>query len=130
MQPVVLREIRTGQHPAFDRVVFEFEGNRVPGYHVEYVDRPVRTCGAGEVVQVEGYGYLLVQMMPAQAHTNDGKPTIKQREIAPNLPLIKQLKILCDFEADVQWILGLSSPNRYRVLELSNPARLVVDVRR
>jgi hypothetical protein len=127
--PVILKEIRTGRHPKFDRVVFEFEGNQIPGYRVEYVDKPVRNCGPGEVVQVNGYGFLLVQMMPAQAHTNEGQPTIKEQSYAPNLPVIKELKSLCDFEADGQWVLGLSAPNRYRVLELSNPARLVIDVR-
>ena len=127
--PVLLKAIRTGRHMNFDRVVFEFEGNQVPGYHIEYVDKPVRNCGPGEVVQVSGYGFLFVQMIPAQAHTDDGEATIKERAFAPNLPIIKELKVLCDFEADVQWILGLSSPNRYRVLELSNPARLVIDIR-
>jgi hypothetical protein len=127
--PVLLKAIRTGRHTNFDRVVFEFEGNQVPGYHIEYVDKPVRNCGPGEVVQVGGYGFLLVQMVPAQAHTNEGQATIRERDLAPNLPIIKELKVLCDFEADVQWILGLSSPNRYRALELSNPARLVIDIR-
>lgn len=127
--PVILKAVRTGRHQNFDRVVFEFEGNQLPGYRIEYVDKPVRNCGPGEVVQIGGYGFLLVQMIPAQAHTNEGQPTIKERAFAPNLPLIKELKMLCDFEADVQWILGLSAPNRYRALELSSPARLVIDVR-
>jgi hypothetical protein len=129
MQPVILKEIRIGLHPNFDRVVFEFEGTQVPGYRVQYVDKPVRTCGPGEIVQVAGYGYLVVQMMPAQAHTNEGKSTINERSYAPKLVLIKEMRQLCDFESDVQWVLGLTSPNRYRVLELTNPARLVIDVR-
>lgn len=128
--PTQLREIRTGQHPNFDRVVFEFDGDSVPGYRIEYVDKPIRSCGAGEIVQIGGYGFLLVQMSPAQAHTEEGQPTIKAREFAPDLAVIKELKSLCDFEANVQWVMGLSSPNRYRVLELTNPARLVIDVRK
>lgn len=129
MKPAVLTRVRTGKHEGFDRVVFEFAGNAVPGYHVEYVDKPVRNCGAGEVVPLAGQGFLLIRMQPAQAHTEAGVATIKDRESAPNLPIIKELKLICDFEADVQWVAGLTSPNRYRVLELSNPARLVVDVR-
>ena len=127
--PAILRDIRAGKHPDFDRVVFEFEGNEVPGYHVEFVDKPVRTCGSGELVQITGYGYLLVRIFPAQSHSNAGKPTLKQQSLSPNFPVIKELKQICDFEAEVQWVLGLSSPNRYRVLELSTPSRLVVDIR-
>jgi len=29
----------------------------------------------------------------------------------------------------VTWVLAVQSPNRYRVLELEDPARLVIDVR-
>jgi len=130
IHPAQLRKIRTGQHPTFDRVVFEFDGGSVPGYRVEYVDKPIRSCGAGEIVQIGGYGFLLVQMSPAQAHTEEGQPTIETRDFAPDLAVLKELKSLCDFEANVQWVMGLSSPNRYRVLELTNPARLVIDVRK
>ncbi len=129
-KPAILSEVRTASHGNFDRVVFEFEGNTVPGYHIEYVEKPVRDCGQGEVVSISGDGSLLVRLLPAQAHSESGTATVKSRQLAPNLPLIKELKIICDFEADVQWILGVASPNRYRVLELLNPARLVVDIRR
>lgn len=125
----ILREVRTGRHSTFDRVVFEFEGKSTPGYRLEYVDKPVRDCGAGNVVSVTGDGFLKVEIVPAHAHTDDGEPTIKGRERAPDLPVLKELKLICDFEAHIEWILGLSSPNRYRVLELSNPPRLVVDIR-
>jgi hypothetical protein len=46
-----------------------------------------------------------------------------------NFPIMKELKSICDFEADVQWVLGVSKPNKYRVLELSNPSRLVIDIK-
>ena len=126
---VILKEVRTGRHENFDRVVFEFAGAGVPGYHIEYVDKPARACGSGEPVQVAGNGLLAIQLKPAHAHTEAGEVTIRDRQRVLNLPVIKEMKLICDFEADVQWVLGLSSPNRYRVLELSKPARLVVDIR-
>jgi hypothetical protein len=129
IQPVTLREVRTGQHAQFDRVVFEFAGSQAPGYRVEYVEKPIVNCGPGEVVQISGNGFLRIKLMPSQAHDDAGKATITERERAPQLPVIKEMKLICDFEADVQWVLGLAAPNRYRVLELSNPTRLVIDVR-
>ena len=129
IDPVLLRTVRTAQHEKFDRVVFEFSGRELPGYHIEYVDRPARQCGSGEVVRVAGAGWLLVRFTPANAHTESGEPTIKDTEIRADLPNLKELKSICDFEADVSWVLGLAHPNRYRVLELSNPARLVIDVK-
>lgn len=127
--PAILGKIRTGRHKGFDRVVFEFRGSAVPGYHVEYIDRPVRACGSGDVVKVAGDGWLSVRLTPAQAHTDAGKPTIGYRERRLRLPVLRELQSTCDFEGEVEWVLGVSSPNRYRVLELTNPARLVIDIK-
>lgn len=129
LAPAVLRAIRTGRHRGFDRVVFEFRGGAVPGYRIEYVDRPVRQCGSGDAVRVAGDAYLRVSLSPAQAHTDAGRPTIGYRELRLRLPLIKELQSTCDFEGEVEWVIGVSSPNRYRVMELSNPRRLVIDIR-
>ena len=58
-----------------------------------------------------------------------GEATVNERERRLSLPILKELESTCDFEAHVTWVLGMASPNRYRVQELSNPARLIVDVR-
>ena len=128
IQPALLKAVRTGKHESYDRVVFEFEGNALPGYVVEYVDKPVRDCGRGEVVPVGGDGFLMVSLQPANAHTESGQPTVRNVQLNSDSRLLKDLKLICDVEGEVQWIVGLSSPNRYRVLELTNPARLVVDI--
>lgn len=120
--------VRTGNHEGFDRIVFEFD-ERVPGYHTEYIDRPVRKCGSGQVTPVAGDGWLEVRMYPVNAHTEAGRPTIAERERMPNLPVLLELELTCDFEAVVTWVLGVESPNRYRVRKLGSPPRLVVDVR-
>ena len=121
--------VRVARHDGFDRLVLEFEGDELPSYHVEYVDRPVRQCGSGDVVNVAGDGWLLIRLEPARAHDDDGRATIEQRSARPALPVLIETKLICDFEAQVEWVLGMSSPNPYRVLELSQPVRLVVDVR-
>jgi hypothetical protein len=124
-----LRAVRTGSHEGFVRVVFEF-AERVPGYHLEYVDRPVRQCGSGEPVPVAGDAWLEVRLRPAQAHTEAGEPTVAERDRRLDLTPLHQLTLTCDFEADVTWVLGLATPGRYRVAEASGPPRLVVDVQR
>ncbi len=88
-----------------------------------------RKCGSGDATQVAGQGWLEVRITPAQAHTDAGRATIAERERRLALPVLKELEQTCDFEGDVTWVLGVASPNRYRVTELTGPARLVVDVR-
>jgi len=123
-----LAAVRTGTHEGFDRVVFEFD-ERVPGYHIEYIDQPVRKCGSGKVTPLAGDGWLEVRMYPAKAHTEEGQPTVSNRERMPKLPVLSELELTCDFEAVVTWVFGVESPNRYQVRELSNPPRLVVDLK-
>lgn len=128
--PAVLRDVRAARHPTFDRIVFEFHRGARPGYRVEYAKGPVRRCGSGDDVEVAGSARLLVRLRPAQAHTEAGRPTITRRERRLRLGSLREMKLICDFEADVEWVFGLASRRPYRVLELSNPARLVVDVKR
>jgi hypothetical protein len=124
-----LTAVRTARHPGFDRVVFEFSGGEIPGYHLEYADRPVTECGSGRAVAMPGGGRLRVRLSPAQAHDERGRSTLPERTLTPTPPSnLLQARTVCDFEGVVEWVLGVRAPNRYRVLELTNPARLVVDV--
>ena len=125
----IMSDVRSARHEGYDRVVFEFQGNELPTYHIDYIDKPVRACGSGDVVPFAGDGWLEVQFTDAQAHTPEGNPTIMDRGRSPNHPVVKDLRITCDFEAEVTWVLGVSSPNRYRVMELRDPTRLVVDIK-
>jgi hypothetical protein len=125
--PSELVAVRSAEHFGYDRVVFEFRG-AVPGYHIEYVDHPVRDCGAGDPRSIAGDAWLEVRFYPANAHDEQGRPTVKARELRPKLANVLELERTCDFEAVVTWVLGTKSPKRYRVLELTQPPRLAVDV--
>jgi hypothetical protein len=131
LPPSTVRGVRSARNDGFDRVVWEFAGDAVPGYHVEYVDRPVRRCGSGAVAEIAGLGWLQVRLEPARGHDAAGASTLPapERSARPDLPVIRQLEQTCDFEAVAEWTLGVATPNRFRVLELRQPARLVVDVR-
>ena len=126
-EPAVMAALRVAKNDAFDRVVFEFR-DRVPGYHVAYIDKPVRDCGAGEVRRISGDGWLEVRFTPAAAHTQAGEPTIRPREFKPALASVREVERTCDFEGVVTWVVGTASPRRYRAYELSAPPRLVVEV--
>ncbi|HUF50116.1 MAG TPA: hypothetical protein VMN60_04750 [Longimicrobiales bacterium] len=123
-----LRAVRTARHAGYDRIVFDFGTAGLPAYHIEYIDRPVRQCGSGDTVSLAGDAWLQIRMEPAYAHTDAGQPTIPERALVPALPNLKELVLTCDFEAQVEWVGGMAMPSSYRVLELSAPSRLVVDV--
>ena len=123
-----LREVRTAPNAGFDRFVLALGPDAIPGYRIESVDRPVHQCGSGEATKIAGDGWLSITLSAARAHDDQGRATIGQRERALSLPVLREWEFTCDFEAEVQIVLGVASPNRYRVLELANPSRLVIDI--
>lgn len=125
----ILRAARAATHPGYDRVVFEFAGDSLPGYQVEYATRPVVRCGSGDPVVVAGANRLRIRFEPAQAHDDRGQLTVVEREMAPGLPAVKEMKLVCDFEGQVEWVLGVAAASPYRILETAAPGRLVLDLR-
>ncbi|HUE76519.1 MAG TPA: hypothetical protein VMM83_01130 [Longimicrobiales bacterium] len=122
----LLRSVRTGGHDGYDRIVFEFE-DHLPEYTIRYLQDPT-ACGSGERVDAGAAVALEIDLRPAAAHDNEGRPTIAERVRAPRLPALETARITCDFEAIVTWVLGLDRRTPVRVLELASPSRLVVDV--
>jgi hypothetical protein len=45
------------------------------------------------------------------------------------LPSVREAKLVCDFEGQVEWVLGVTRRAPYRVTELTGPARLLLDVK-
>ena len=127
----VLRSVAATSGPGYDRVVFEFAEDSVPGYHVEYTTKPVRRCGSGDPVTVAGAGKLVVRFEPAQAHDERGNPTLAERERALGLRAVREMKLVCDFEGQVEWVLGVVAAGPYRVLDSPGGGlgRVVVDIR-
>jgi hypothetical protein len=125
----VVRGLRFARNEGFDRMVIDFgQGATIPGWNIEYIDRAER-CGSGDAVSVAGQGRLRVRLRTAQAHDDAGTPTVRQREMAFNsMGVLREMKMICDFEGDVEILLGVTQPKPYRVLELQNPSRLVIDV--
>ncbi|MES2641861.1 MAG: hypothetical protein V4850_20395 [Myxococcota bacterium] len=127
--PAQVASVRSASHEGFDRIVWEFKGDRLPGHHLEYVDRPARDCGAGTALEIAGDALLLVQFTPASAHDDAGASTT-EKEAKPALANVREIERTCDFEGVVAFVVGVGAPNPFRVFELTAPARLVVDVKR
>jgi len=90
----------------------------------------LQPCGAGNVVPLAGNAWLKMHFTPARAHTLEtGQATAGDRNRMLNYSNARQLVDVCDFEGNVEWVLGVRHPSRFRVTELSDPWRVVVDVK-
>ena len=130
----LLREVRVGAHQGFDRVVLEFETEGTPDYVVEYVDAPVREDGSGHVVEVAGDARLRITMQGASGVAFDEDPyrevyTGPKRIRTAQLDNVLEVVSTGDFEAVMTWHVGVRTPEPFTVRALSDPARLVLDVR-
>jgi len=125
----LLADVRAARHDGFDRLVFEFKVG-VPGYRIEYVQPPILEDASGLPVQIEGNAFLQVRFHVAAAHDPDtGKPTYSgPLDIASGLPSLLEVKQTGDFEGYLTWVLGLAQEVDFRVSELGDPFRLVLDV--
>ncbi|HET8819054.1 MAG TPA: hypothetical protein VFM73_05875 [Xanthomonadaceae bacterium] len=124
----ILRDVRIARHEGFDRIVFEFDSDGLPQWHVDYVDAPLIQCGSGHPTPVEGSAWLQVRFNGANAHTEAGEGTSGPGRRTVDLPSVREVVRTCDFEAEVTWIAGLAGRQAYRPRVLADPARLVVDV--
>jgi hypothetical protein len=121
-----LVDVRSARHPGFDRVVFEFRG-AVPQHTVRYVGQLVED-GSGKPVSVAGAADLEVVFHGANAHTEDGTPSVGPKRFSPGLTAVKEVAQIGDFEAVVSYGIGLDRRRPLTVSTLSGPSRLVIDV--
>lgn len=130
--PVRVTAVRPGRHSEFDRVVIDLggDGRGLPGYRLEYVDRPLHECGSGQPIQPVGNGWLRLRLEPAAAHTEAGEALLGSAPLDPGLPQVMRIYRTCDFEGVVELVLAVASPEPFRAFHLDAPRRIVVDVRR
>lgn len=113
-------------------VEFTFRGDSAAGVEVFYASAPVTQCGSGEPVAVTGPAVLMVRFSPADAHVFDGEnatATIAERHRALPGPLLTQMTMICDFEGQVEWALGLSRHAPFTVRSVQ-PGRILLELHR
>jgi hypothetical protein len=123
-----LAAVRAAGHPGYDRVVFQFEGTRVPGYRIEYVDEI--TLGESDDEFLTLRGGALVQATFQGSASDDHRPGTQTVPdlLTPGLAQVQQVGLAEDWEGVVRLGIGLDHRAGFRVLELRDPVRVVVDV--
>ncbi|GAB2746499.1 hypothetical protein GCM10027072_48590 [Streptomyces bullii] len=129
-----VRNIRTGRHACFDRMVVDLPGagRSGLGYWVRYVDRLYQD-GSGRHVPVAGGAVLEVRVAAPAYDPDTGAPTYPARAGRP-LPGVdltgyrtfRDARFAGSFEGETQVGLGVRARLPFRVLQMTD--RIVVDV--
>ena len=115
------------------RVVFEFDPV-LPGYKVDYIERPVTMDGSGDEVKVAGEAVLEITMENAAQARFEGEKVIETYTGPARLQpagagAVVEVVEAGDFEGLVHWVVGLRQKNaEVSVSTLSGPSRLVLDI--
>ena len=116
--------IRIAHHDGYDRLVLEFAtANSMPRYELnrQATAQFVRDA-SGQPVTLQGSAGIRAVLRNGDIAS--GVPN----DANPNLPEIREVTQIGNFERVVSYGVGLATPACFRVLELSGPTRLVIDV--
>jgi hypothetical protein len=128
--PLSVTSVRVGRHDGYDRVVFELDGREpgVPGWQVEYVDDP-RRDGSGDRVEVEGDKTLVVLVRGTGYPFDTGVEEADEARVPGDVEVVEDVVLGSVFEGVYEAFIGTSHEAPFRVFRLSDPARVVVDIR-
>ncbi|MGY1726141.1 hypothetical protein ACI79J_04145 [Geodermatophilus sp. SYSU D01062] len=126
---VTVRDVRTGHHDGFDRVVFEAGGTGTPGWDVRYVD-VASSQGSGEEVAVAGDAVLQVTITGAGYPYDTGVEEYAGPDPLPGEGTATVTEVVFDatFEGTTVAFVGTRSQAPFRVYALEDPTRVVVEV--
>jgi hypothetical protein len=126
-----LKNVRTGRHLCYDRMVLDMSGP-ASGYHVQYV-KNVYTDGAGELVPLSGGAKLQIIVSAPSYNVDTGQTTYNAKvgQPLPGVNLVgyqtfRSAKFAGSFEGQSTVGLGVRAHLPFRVFKLDN--RVVIDV--
>lgn len=129
----VLKAIRYANRGSYDRVVLDFNAP-FGGYTVQYVDA-LTEDPTGDPVELAGGAVLAVSIQGATMNnafqTSDTTPLetyAGPKRVSPNLPNVKEVADAGDFEAVLSLGIGVDRQAGFKVMRLTGPDRLVIDV--
>jgi hypothetical protein len=121
--------VRMGHHDDFDRVVFEFHGTGTPGWTVQYVPQAAAQ-GSGEPIDLAGDGVLSVVITGVGYPPETGVEEFPRGPVASaDTHVVTEAFFDGTFEGLTQAFVGTTTEQPFRVYLLTDPARIVLEVR-
>lgn len=126
-----LRSVRVGKHNGFDRAVFEFQGP-LPNYNIKYFATPyyANEDECKERIRIAGHAFI-----QAGFYFIRNDETQNKLSEAPNfypkgklrMPSLRERADRGAWEGGYDFVLGIKARQPFRVTELTNPSRVVID---
>ncbi|MCQ4613372.1 AMIN-like domain-containing (lipo)protein [Corynebacterium pseudogenitalium] len=127
---LTLQDVRVGSHETYDRVVFEFSGDGLPGYRIQYTDKALQQA-SGHELAVSGNDILevLIEGTPMdRLPSNPDLISAGPYQLATGN--VAGITNGGTFENQSQFFIGLDRQRSFEATVLESPTRLVIDVHR
>lgn len=130
-QVTYVKTVRADKRVKYDRVVFEFTGP-LPNYRIEYLKSHFSEGEAGRVrIKSAGNAFIQVEMFTIPTAEEQLKFT-EAKGFRPRgrlrFPTVQSVTDQGLFEGFYDFVIGVSSRKEFRMSEMSNPTRLVIDI--
>ena len=121
-----INDLRTGTHQGYDRLTIEFKNGQPATTELRTQTGTTFTNSPrGDQVTIAGKNGILVILHGADLHTNYSGST----DLKTGYTSLVEVRQVEDFEGVVQLALGVSGATCYRAFTLTNPDRLVIDIK-
>jgi len=87
----------------------------------------VRLDGSGAPLRLRGTAFLEV-VVRAPTHDQDYRPVLRPTRLRPDLPALREVNAPGSFEGQTTAGIGVTRRVGFRVLELTDPTRIVIDL--
>jgi hypothetical protein len=128
---LVVTDVRVGVHDGFDRVVVELAGEGTAGWFTELGDVAFED-GSGAIVDVDGAAVLTLLLNAVAFPPELPDPDLRwdgDRVPAPvGAVVLREVVDSVVFEGQHQLFIGLTERVPYRIAQLDDPQRVVVDL--
>jgi len=125
-----LRAVRAARNDGFDRVVFEF-ADGVPSFSLSYARSLVYDQEKKAPAKISGTVFMELSLVALYEEKNRNAIYEAYPRGELGLPMLREIKVTkFDFyRAEAVFAFGLQARHEFRVQTLTNPARLVVDIK-
>ncbi|MFZ1382907.1 MAG: hypothetical protein WAS54_09020 [Scrofimicrobium sp.] len=121
--------MRLGEHAEFDRVVIDLLGDNSVGWTTRWTDRPVEE-GRGEPLAISGSEFLEIAITETRIPETDEDWSVFYDDFSEKA--VGDVNVIYDgtFEGRSHVVIGMERKLPYRIFQLSNPSRVVIDIQK
>lgn len=120
-------KVRVAKNKGFDRVVFEFDSGK-PEWVIQYLPSNIYPTEAGDKeIKIAGNVFMIISIYGMGAFDDLPCKLKRYPKNKLNFPTLMQIQQGFWSEGILDFLIGVKAKKPFRVRELTNPSRLVID---